>query len=315
MDSDAVVDRLRRRPPAAALWRTDTEAEDDRSTNVGGGICVDGGTLYAVHRPAELLALDAATGKVTWRARAADRRPLRADRRRRQALLLTDRRPAARAVRRATATSCGRIRRRRPTPPVSRRCPHRPMPTASWSPASAPATWSPSAARPARSPGPTAWPRPRGRNSLVDLSAHPRPAGDQGRPGLRDRPRRPDGGARPAHRPPRCGSARSAPPNTPWVAGDWMFMLSTGRTRWRPCNARRRGRLGHPARPRSRTWRSRRTRSAGSARCWPATGWSSPAPTARRWRSPLYRRDPRRAEAVRCRLGGPGGRRRHAATW
>jgi outer membrane protein assembly factor BamB len=49
------------------LWRTKTVNEDLDSTNVGGGLCLEGGTLYAVNGMAELLALDAAKGGVRWR--------------------------------------------------------------------------------------------------------------------------------------------------------------------------------------------------------------------------------------------------------
>jgi outer membrane protein assembly factor BamB len=51
----------------AALWRFDTREENDRSDNVGGGLAVDQGTLYAVNGLAELVALDAAKGTVRWR--------------------------------------------------------------------------------------------------------------------------------------------------------------------------------------------------------------------------------------------------------
>ncbi len=48
-------------------WRTDTQGEKDRSTNLGGGIAVVGGTVYATTGRAEALSLDAATGKIGWR--------------------------------------------------------------------------------------------------------------------------------------------------------------------------------------------------------------------------------------------------------
>jgi outer membrane protein assembly factor BamB len=67
MDSDAVVSAIdvvggRR------VWRFDTRKDDDDSTNVGGGLTVDQGTLYAVNGLAELVALDAAKGTVRWRS-------------------------------------------------------------------------------------------------------------------------------------------------------------------------------------------------------------------------------------------------------
>jgi outer membrane protein assembly factor BamB len=68
MDSKAVVsafDMAR----GSRVWRTDTKDEDDDSTNVGGGLTLDQGTLYAVNGLAELVALDAAKGTVRWRSR------------------------------------------------------------------------------------------------------------------------------------------------------------------------------------------------------------------------------------------------------
>ena len=68
MDSDAVVSAF----DAAAggrAWRTDTQADDDRSTNVGGGIAADGDTLYAATGRSDLLALEAATGNIRWRVK------------------------------------------------------------------------------------------------------------------------------------------------------------------------------------------------------------------------------------------------------
>ena len=52
-----------------ALWSVDTQAEGDRSTNVGGGISVDGDTLYVATGRADLLAIDVATGATRWRAK------------------------------------------------------------------------------------------------------------------------------------------------------------------------------------------------------------------------------------------------------
>jgi outer membrane protein assembly factor BamB len=51
----------------ARLWRTATVGDDVESTNVGGGLCWDGGTLFAVNGISELLALDPATGAIRWR--------------------------------------------------------------------------------------------------------------------------------------------------------------------------------------------------------------------------------------------------------
>lgn len=66
MDSDAVVSAFDARS-GARLWRFDTMPEEDRSTNVGGGLAVDGGALYVSTGLAEAIALDAATGKPRWR--------------------------------------------------------------------------------------------------------------------------------------------------------------------------------------------------------------------------------------------------------
>jgi outer membrane protein assembly factor BamB len=51
----------------ARLWRFDTKGEKVRSENIGGGLAVDQGTLYAVNGLAELVALDAAKGTERWR--------------------------------------------------------------------------------------------------------------------------------------------------------------------------------------------------------------------------------------------------------
>ncbi len=51
----------------ARVWRTPTVNEDLDSSNVGGGLCVNGDTLYAVNGMAELLALDAVKGGIRWR--------------------------------------------------------------------------------------------------------------------------------------------------------------------------------------------------------------------------------------------------------
>ncbi len=66
MDSDSVVTAFNF-SNGARLWRTPTVNEDLDSSNVGGGLCWAGGTLYAVNGMAELLALDAAKGTVRWR--------------------------------------------------------------------------------------------------------------------------------------------------------------------------------------------------------------------------------------------------------
>ena len=67
MDSDAVASAFSL-ADGRRLWRTDTKPEDPGdSTNVGGGLGVDGNVLYAVNGLSQLVALDAATGKQMWR--------------------------------------------------------------------------------------------------------------------------------------------------------------------------------------------------------------------------------------------------------
>jgi outer membrane protein assembly factor BamB len=67
MDSDGAVSAF----DAASgdrQWNTVTQADDDRSTNVGGGLGAVGKTLFATTGRGETLALEAATGKIIWRA-------------------------------------------------------------------------------------------------------------------------------------------------------------------------------------------------------------------------------------------------------
>lgn len=66
MDSDSVVSAYNI-GTGARLWRTVTVDRDLDSSNVGGGLCWDAGTVYAVNGMSELLALDAAKGAVKWR--------------------------------------------------------------------------------------------------------------------------------------------------------------------------------------------------------------------------------------------------------
>ncbi len=48
-------------------WRTDTESDENRSTNIGGGLAIEAGTVYATTGRGDALALEASTGKITWR--------------------------------------------------------------------------------------------------------------------------------------------------------------------------------------------------------------------------------------------------------
>jgi outer membrane protein assembly factor BamB len=66
MDSDAVVSAFRL-ANGTRLWRTDSKPKDADSTNVGGGLGVDESTLYAVNGLSQLVALDVTTGKPKWR--------------------------------------------------------------------------------------------------------------------------------------------------------------------------------------------------------------------------------------------------------
>jgi outer membrane protein assembly factor BamB len=66
MDSDAVVDAFEL-SSGARLWRFDTKPKDNDSTNVGGGLAIEKGVLYAVNGVAQLVAIDAAKGSERWR--------------------------------------------------------------------------------------------------------------------------------------------------------------------------------------------------------------------------------------------------------
>jgi outer membrane protein assembly factor BamB len=66
MDSDARVSAFAL-AAGKRLWRVDTKPKDADSTNVGGGLGADGSTLYAVNGLFQLVALDLATGKQKWR--------------------------------------------------------------------------------------------------------------------------------------------------------------------------------------------------------------------------------------------------------
>lgn len=66
MDSDAAVGAFDL-ASGGRLWRRDTQDKGDRSTNIGGGVAVVDGTVYATTGRADVLALDAATGEVRWR--------------------------------------------------------------------------------------------------------------------------------------------------------------------------------------------------------------------------------------------------------
>lgn len=48
-------------------WRTSTEADDSRSTNIGGGIAIENGRIYATTGRGDALALEADSGRIVWR--------------------------------------------------------------------------------------------------------------------------------------------------------------------------------------------------------------------------------------------------------
>ena len=66
MDSDAMVSAFDL-ATGGRIWRTGTQDDKDRSTNLGGGIAVADGTVYATTGRADILALDAGTGAIRWR--------------------------------------------------------------------------------------------------------------------------------------------------------------------------------------------------------------------------------------------------------
>ena len=66
MDSDGLISAFDVQS-GRRNWDFDTQARKNRSTNVGGGVAFDAGILYASTGRAEVLALDAASGKLKWR--------------------------------------------------------------------------------------------------------------------------------------------------------------------------------------------------------------------------------------------------------
>ena len=66
MDSDAVVSAFDL-STGRRIWRTETQDDKDRSTNVGGGIATVEGVVYVSTGRADALALDAGTGAIRWR--------------------------------------------------------------------------------------------------------------------------------------------------------------------------------------------------------------------------------------------------------
>ena len=66
MDSDGVV-RAFAIATGQQAWSAQTQPKKDRSTNVGGGLGMAGGVLYATTGRAEALAMDPNDGKILWR--------------------------------------------------------------------------------------------------------------------------------------------------------------------------------------------------------------------------------------------------------
>jgi outer membrane protein assembly factor BamB len=66
MDSNAVVSAFDVKT-GSHLWSFETAGPDEDSTNVGGGIAFDAGTLYAATGLAHVVAIDPAAGKQRWR--------------------------------------------------------------------------------------------------------------------------------------------------------------------------------------------------------------------------------------------------------
>ncbi len=67
MDSDGVVSSFDA-ATGDSQWNTVTQAEDDRSTNVGGGLALAGKRVFATTGRGNMLALDMATGTIIWRS-------------------------------------------------------------------------------------------------------------------------------------------------------------------------------------------------------------------------------------------------------
>lgn len=66
MDAEATV-RARELATGREIWTAETHPKKNRSTNIGGGISYADGRIFAATGLASLVALDAASGKETWR--------------------------------------------------------------------------------------------------------------------------------------------------------------------------------------------------------------------------------------------------------
>jgi outer membrane protein assembly factor BamB len=98
----------------------------------------------------------------------------------------------------------------------------------------------------------------------------------------------------------------------PWCAGEFIFLLANDNEV--VCLTRNEGKVRWACRcPISRTWKRRRTRSTGPARCWAANQLIALSSSGvAMFLSPHDRRDAVADRVVRQRLSRPGHRRQHA---
>ena len=220
------------------VWSTSFGADVSRDSNYGGGVAAR--TAASMRATARYVAaLDAATGGAAWTVKPGG--PLRGSptaagdavyvmSQDNQIYSPEDRGRGAELVERGGAGDCRRVRvGRRRSPPVPS------------SPASRPASSTPIVMRTAAKSG-----RTLSRDQHVDqrrrFVRHRRRPGDRWRPGVRDRQGRPHGRARTEQRPAPVGQ-NIAGIATPWVAGEWVFVVTdeaklialqrnSGRVRW-----------------------------------------------------------------------------------
>ena len=140
------------------IWRTVTKAKKAHSSNVGGGISIDGGIIYAATGRAEVMAIDCSSGKILWRA------PMPSPARSAPTIVngslfvCTIDEKIDRPIPRRTGTRSGCTRRRRPISARWRRL-RPPMRTGMWWWGSSRATSCAAGRSRARWCGPTTWAR------------------------------------------------------------------------------------------------------------------------------------------------------------
>ena len=297
-------------PAAVGSGGSTREEDDDDSTNVGGGLTVDQGTLYAVNGLAELVALDAAKGTMRWRSRfgAPTRSAPTVVEGRLFVTTIEDRLLAL-------ATDDGR---QLWSHQAANR--HHQHPGTAGAGLFRPGWWSAGFGS-----GELATLRAESGNGRVDryprrgypqrqsgrFRRDPWPAGGGRWKGLRDRawagwPLR-----RSAHWPAACGSGRPPARTAPGPPGRGCSSSRSSR-RWPRSTATMAAWPGSPSCRAGRTRRRRRTRSPGMARLLVGDRLVV-AGTNRRGAGgqSVYRRDPRAAGAVRGGLAGAGRGRRH----